>query len=192
MTEVIPSVSENFSLIRGGPFRRVVSLIGPANNARLRVINRALIGVFICWVPLIVPAFSQGLAFGNKVTIPLLKDYAVHLRFLLALPILILAETLIDRRWQSLAQEFLRTGLVGKDTADKYDAAIERISRLADSVLPELAMLLLAYAAPVLCASFWFRRASRRPPSARRVLARQTLSPITLRLPDDRQTAAWT
>jgi hypothetical protein len=98
MNETFSSVVETFSLTAGGPFHRIISLIGHGNSERQRVINRALFAMLICWVPLLVLAFLQGLALGGRVTVPFLKDYAVQLRFLVALPILILAETPIDRR----------------------------------------------------------------------------------------------
>ncbi len=149
MTEPISFVAENFSLTGGGPFHRIISLIGPARSERQRVINRALFAVLICWAPLLALAFLQGLAISGKVTVPFLKDYAVQLRFLVALPILILAETPIDRRWRSLAHEFVKSGLIRREEAGNYDAVIERLSRLRDRILPEIAMLFVAYAAPI-------------------------------------------
>jgi hypothetical protein len=151
MTEAIAlsPAAENFSLTRGGPFHRLISLIGPAHSERQKVLNRALFALLICWVPLLILSFVQGLAFGGKVAIPFLKDYAVHLRFLVALPILILAETPIDRRWRGLVQEFLKSGLVGQDESSNYDALLEKLSCLRDRALPEIAMLAIAYSAPI-------------------------------------------
>jgi hypothetical protein len=149
MTVVLSNAAENFSVIRGGPFHRVLELIGPANNERQRVISRALVAVLICWLPLLVLALAQGLALGPNITMPFLKDYAVQLRFLVALPILILSETPIDRGWRDLAQEFLRTGLIPSSEAADFDRVIQRLGRLRDFPLPEIAMLVLAYAAPL-------------------------------------------
>jgi hypothetical protein len=115
MSDVYSSVAENFSLTRGGPFHHLLTLIGYAGSERKQVLHRAVIGTFLCWVRLLVLTFAQGLAVGTKVRIPFLLDHAVHLRFLMALPILILAETPIDRRWNILVREFLKSGLVGKD-----------------------------------------------------------------------------
>jgi len=149
MSGALPTAAENFSIIRGGPFHRVLELIGPANNERQRVINRALVAVLICWLPLLVLSFVQGIAFDSNVAIPFLRDYAVHLRFLVALPILILSETPIDRRWRDLAQEFLRTGLITTAEAPSFDRLMLRIARLRDFPLPEIIMLALAYVPPL-------------------------------------------
>jgi hypothetical protein len=149
MIDVTSPIAENFSLTRGGPFHRVISLIGPAHSEHHRVVNRALLATCICWLPLLVLAFLQGLAFPPKVKVPFLLDYAVHLRFLIALPILILAESAIDRRWNILAQEFLRSGLVEREEIPEYETVIQKITRLRDRAFPELVMLVIAYSAPI-------------------------------------------
>lgn len=143
------TVSENFSLIRGGPFHRVLAALGQSSDERRKVVVRAIAAVTLCWLPLLILSLVLGVAFGTKVRIPFLFDYVVHLRFLIALPILILAESSIDRRWRTLAGQFVRTGLVRNEEIEKFEAIIERITRLRDSVFPELLMLPLAYAAPL-------------------------------------------
>jgi hypothetical protein len=74
----------------------------------------------------------------------------VHVRFLIALPILVVAESAIDGRWRTIVLEFLRSGLVGRNKTAPYEAIIEKVTRLRDSALPELALLGLAYLAPLL------------------------------------------
>jgi hypothetical protein len=149
MIDVTSPIAESFSLTRGGPFHRLISLVGPAHSERRRVINRALIATLLCWFPLVAFSFLQGLALPPKVTVPFLYDYAVHLRFLIALPILILAESAIDRRWNILAQEFVRSGLVEKNEISNYETVIQKITRLRDRALPEVVMLVVAYSAPI-------------------------------------------
>jgi hypothetical protein len=149
MSDVDSPIAESFSLTRGGPFHRLLTLLGHAGSERRQVINRALFGTLVCWVPLLILSFVQGLAVGTKVRIPFLLDYAVHLRFLIALPILILAKSPIDRRWCILVLEFLRSGLVGRDETASFEGIIEQITHIRDRVLPEIAMLVLAYLAPL-------------------------------------------
>ena len=91
----------------------------------------------------------QGLAIGTRIKVPFVFDYAVHLRFLIALPILILAESPVDSRWQTIILEFLRAGLVDKIERLRYEAVLQKIMRLRDRGLPEIAMLVLAYLAPL-------------------------------------------
>jgi hypothetical protein len=148
--DVNSSVAENFSLTRGGPFYRLMYIFGLVENKHNQVVKRALLGIVLCWFPLLVLTLIQGLAVGSKVRVPFLLDYGVHVRFLVALPILVLAESGIDGRWRSIVLEFLRSGLVDRSNTATYEAIIDKVTRLRDSALPELAMLGLAYLAPLL------------------------------------------
>ena len=96
--------------------------LGFAGDERQLVVRRALLAVLITWLPLFVLSVMAGQAFGHQVKIPFLRDFAVNVRFLIALPILILAESGIDRRWRILVLEFLKSKLV----ADEDVAARER------------------------------------------------------------------
>jgi len=96
-------------------------------------------------VPLLFFALAQDLAFGDKVAIPFFKDYAAQLRFLVALPILLLAEIPIDHRWQTVAQEFLTSGVVIQDEIPHYHAITNGLMQLRNRYLPEILILVLAY-----------------------------------------------
>jgi hypothetical protein len=91
----------------------------------------------------------QGLAWGRQIKIPFLRDIAVNVRLLIAVPILILAESGIDRRWRTLVVEFLRSELVKEKTLPSFEAVLERTMRWRDRVLPE-ALLAVATIFPSL------------------------------------------
>jgi hypothetical protein len=145
MDEIRSSLAENFSLTRGGPFYRLQVRWGRREGEHERVILRALLATIVAWLPMLILSLVQGLAFGSQVKVPFLHDIGVNVRFLVALPILILAESTIDKRWRILVLEFLRSGLLRKPELPAFEAVIEKINRLRDHVLPETVMLLLAY-----------------------------------------------
>ena len=113
MSEIESSLAENFSITRGGPLHWLLVRIGQADDERQRVVRRAVGAALVSWLPLLVLALIQGQAYGTQIKIPFLRDLAVNVRFLIAVPILILAESGIDRRWHILVLQFLRSGLVG-------------------------------------------------------------------------------
>jgi hypothetical protein len=130
---------------RGGPFYRIVTRIFRDAPERERVEHRAIVATAIAWLPLLVLCIAQGLAFGHTVRIPFLRDFAANVRFLVALPIFILAEYKIDRRWHKLVLEFLRSGLVHENQVQIFDSVLEKILRLRDRFTPELILVVLAY-----------------------------------------------
>jgi hypothetical protein len=139
------SVAENFSLTRGGPLHWLQVRLGWSGTERERVVRRALLTTLLTWLPLFIFSLIQGLAYGKQVRIPFLLDFAVNVRFLVALPILILAESRIDQKWRTLVLQFLRSGLVNEAELPSFEAVIEKITRLRDRLLPEAVMLLLSY-----------------------------------------------
>jgi hypothetical protein len=145
MTEIHSSVAENFSLTRGGPLYWLQVRFGRAPNERSRVIRRTLFAIAGTWVPLLVFSLIQGSAYGKQLQIPFLRDFAVNVRFLIAMPILILSESSIDRQWRIIVVHFLRAGLVSNAELPSFEALIQGITRLRDRVLPEAIMLVVAY-----------------------------------------------
>ena len=145
MVEPKSSLAENFSITGGGPLHRLLARLGYAGNERQPIVRRALLAVLITWLPLLILSLMQGEAYGLGIRIPLLRDFAVNVRFLIALPILILAESGIDRTWRILLREFLRSGLVGEKELSSFEALIERNNRLRDRVLPETLLMVAAF-----------------------------------------------
>jgi hypothetical protein len=99
----------------------------------------------VTWLPLLVLSLLHGEAYGTQVKIPFLKDLAVNVRFLIAVPILFLAELGIGRKWRTLVLQFLRSGLVTGKELPSFEAVIERTTGLREGVLPEALLLLAAF-----------------------------------------------
>jgi hypothetical protein len=135
---------EAFSITRGGPLHWLVVRLGNAGDERRRVLRRALFAVLITWLPLLIFSLSQGLAWGRQIKIPFLRDLAVNVRLLVTIPILILAESRIDRRWHTLVTEFLSSELVGEKTLPSFEAVINRTIGWRDRVLPEIILAVAA------------------------------------------------
>ena len=80
---------EDFSLIVGGPmfqFFRRAYLTGDGLELLRR---RIAILVLISWLPPLVISSFEGHAWGSSVNLTFLKDIDAHVRFLIALPLVI-------------------------------------------------------------------------------------------------------
>ena len=143
--ELHSTVTENFSLTRGGPFYRCQCRLGAAREERSHVARRAVLAVALTWLPLLLLSAAQGLALAKEVRIPFLRDFAVNARLLVALPLLIMSEVAIDERLRSAVNHFLKSGLVTETTLPAFEAVIERVTRLRDRVVPEVVLLVLAF-----------------------------------------------
>lgn len=149
MTELHSKLADNFSLTQGGPMHRVLLRLGYEGDERGLVVSRAVFVVLFTWLPLLILSLVQGVAYGHAVHIPFLRDFVVNIRFLIALPILILAESGIDNAWRTMVREFLKSGLVDAAELPAFESVIEKSNKLRDRLLPELVMILIAYSAPL-------------------------------------------
>jgi hypothetical protein len=109
------------------------------------VARRALAATALTWLPLLLLSAVQGLALGKNLQVPFLLDFAANVRFLIALPLLIVSEVGIDRRLRVTVNHFLKSGLVKEADLPSFEAVIERVTRLRDRVFPEIVMLVVAY-----------------------------------------------
>jgi len=154
-----------FSLAPGGPVDRLQARLHLRQPERPRLLARAAAIALITWVPLLVFAWTHP---DPRVDVSFLSDIFVHVRFLIVVPLLILAEGPIGMHSRLAAMQFLKSGLVRDEDAAAYDAAIQRGTRLVDSWLAELCILALSatlvwlsvHTAVAEPAVFWYERAS--------------------------------
>ncbi len=135
----------DFSLVLGGPlfqlFRRA-HLTGDALEMSNR---RVLIAAGITWVPLLLLALVSGHALGDSVSIPFLLDVETHVRYLVALPILIAAELIVHRRLSPAVRQFVERRIVRPEELPKFQQAIDSTLRLRNSVWIEVALIVFVY-----------------------------------------------
>ena len=87
-----PPALEDFSIFVGGPVYDFLLRIGLVRLGFPNILRRIVVLVAVTWLPLLLLSLKDGFAFGHQVRIPLLYDFSMYGRFLLGLPLLILAE----------------------------------------------------------------------------------------------------
>jgi hypothetical protein len=134
----------DFSLVLGGPLYQLwrrMFLAGPT----LELLTRRMIGIpTIAWLPLLILSAYEGFAIRG-VPVPFLYDFAVHARYLVAVPILLLAEVLVHQRLRLVVRQFVEAGLVTAETLPGFQAAIAGAMRLRNSLIVEVAMAVFAF-----------------------------------------------
>ena len=137
----------DFSLVQGGPLFQLLRrshLTGDdLELMRLRIIVISM----LAWLPLLVLSALEGKALGGNVAVPFLVDVEVHVRFLVALPLLIAAELVVHRRMRFVVNQFLDRNLIPKGAMKRFDSAIASLFRLRNSMLAEVLLIALVYVA---------------------------------------------
>ena len=136
---------DDFSLVLGGPLYQLWRRTRLTGNALQLLSRRLIVGTLLTWFPLLLLSIAAGTAWGDSVKLPFLHDIEQHIRLLLALPLLIVAELVVHQRLRPVARQFLERGLIPDAARAKFDAAVASAMRLRNSVTAELLLLVFVY-----------------------------------------------
>jgi hypothetical protein len=137
--------TQNFSLVLGGPLFQLLRRTHMADDALELVRQRVLVITLAAWLPLLALAALEGHLLGRSVAVPFLLDLEVHIRFLVAVPMLIIAELVVHRRLRPITRAFLDRKIIPEASATRFDEAIRAAFRLRNSVAAELLLIALVY-----------------------------------------------
>ena len=138
-----------FSLVSGGPAHGLQQRLRLVDPESFHPVRRVVVSILLTWVALLVLSAAQGLAIGGGVKIPFLYDYAAYARFLIAIPVLIVAEGFIAPRIAGVIAHFGRSGLISESDRPAYETALDRALRMRDSALAEAVLFALACASAI-------------------------------------------
>ncbi len=134
---------DDFSLVLGGPlfqfFLRARLTTDTLNWVKRRVI---VISLFT-WLPLLVLSMLSGDAAGGGSKVPFFYDIDVHVRFLVALPLLLVAELVVHQRIRLTVGQFIERGIVPAQAQPEFKALIDSAMRLRNSIVIEVLLIVL-------------------------------------------------
>jgi hypothetical protein len=133
------------SFVRGGPSHHLALRLGFEPPSARRRALKVLLLILVTWVPLLLFSLVDGDAFGGRVAVPLLRDPVIYSRFLFVVPLLALAEVVVERSLSTQARYFLESGIVPEREHPRFQSAKAEVTRLRNAVAVELAILVLAF-----------------------------------------------
>ncbi len=142
--------AEDFSLILGGPLYQLFRRAHLSGDGLELLRRRIVFLMALCWLPLLVLAAWEGHAWGGGIRVPFLLDIDVHVRFLVTLPLLVLAELVVNQRMKPVLRQFWARGLVAEGSRARFDAAVAGALRLRNSIVAEVLLLAFVYGVGVL------------------------------------------
>jgi hypothetical protein len=138
-------LQQDFSLVLGGPFYQLLRRTHLSGSALEQLRGRTLTAVAVTWLPLLLLALASGEALGGKAGLPFLYDVEVHVRFLAALPLLIVAELIVHQRMRLVVRRFIERRLIPDAALPRFDEAIAAAFRLRNAFAPELVFVAFVY-----------------------------------------------
>jgi hypothetical protein len=108
--------------------------------------RRIVVITLVAWLPLLLLSMLGGHLLAGTVRLPFLYDIEAHVRLLVALPVLIVAELIVHSRIRMVVKAFLARRIVRQQDVSKFLAAIDSATRLRTSVPVELGLLVFVFA----------------------------------------------
>ncbi len=124
--------------------------LGLVTPDELNVGRRALLVVLIGWLPLVLLTIAQTALLGGDGIDSLLRETGVHARYLIAAPLLIVAEAQCATYLTTTVRHFVDTGLVPDERRGAFHAAVASTRRLLSSNAAEITVFVLGYLVMVL------------------------------------------
>jgi hypothetical protein len=141
---------DEFSVVLGGPLFQIVRRAYLSGDA-LELLSRRLVAIsLLAWLPLLLLSTLGGRLWGDAVTVPFMKDLEVHVRFLVVLPLLILAELVVHQRMRPVVRQFLERDLIPDISRARFDGAVSAALSLRNSVAAEVVIIAFVYVFGVL------------------------------------------
>jgi hypothetical protein len=137
----IPEPTEEVSLVRGGPFYRIQKGIRLLTAQGWNLGPRILLAVGIGWVPLVILT----LLFKSGTIVDLLRDYTVNVRMLIAVPVLLFGQVVMENVFRMIVHHIRAADLLPSSEQVKMDRTIGHLLRLRDSFVAEAIIVLIAY-----------------------------------------------
>ncbi len=141
---------DDFSLVVGGPLYQLFRRASLSTEGLGLVGRRVVTVILIAWVPLVALSALQAGLIGPGHGTPFIKDIGYQLRFLIVMPLLIVAEVIVHRRMRPIVAQFRLRGLVRPDQEARFAAALDQAARWRNSAAAEIILLIVVYATGIL------------------------------------------
>ena len=137
--------AEDFSLVLGGPLFQFFIRARLSTDTLGLIKQRLIFFSLFTWLPLLLLSVWTGDAAGGASKVPFFYDVEVHVRFLLALPLLLLAELMVHQRIRLVVWQFVERGIVTAQARPAFEAIIGSAMRLRNSMVIEITLIVLVW-----------------------------------------------
>lgn len=101
--------------------------------------------VLFCWLPLLVLSLANGNFWTGSVQGSFITSVEAQSRFLISLPILILAEPFVNGKLRKTLKQFLDAGLIPSDRIEEFHTIVKRKTRILQNPWVDLLLLAICY-----------------------------------------------
>jgi hypothetical protein len=144
--ETLPVDPPEFSLVLGGALFQICRRRGLSGEALERIYRLAILLTLIAWLPLLLLSIMEGHAIRSAgIQVPFLHDIEANVRFLVALPVLVLADLVVQQRVSPLIRRFTDRRIIEVRDLPAFAKAVNSAKRVRDLVFVEVILLVGVY-----------------------------------------------
>lgn len=136
--------TETFRISTGGLIYRFFTHTHIQNPLGYFTRSRVLLLIAASWLPLFLLAALEGNLYNKSLDLPFIFDLKPHVRYLIVLPLLIVADSFIDPLVSFVLQSIRNSGILGSEDKTKYVIAVEKLSQRKDSILADIIILIFS------------------------------------------------
>ena len=135
----------DFSLAEGGALDRFLRWARLSAELSGEAKRRMIVIALLAWLPLLLFSAADGNMLGAGMSVPFFLDVEVHVRLLVALPLLIFAEVEVHRRIPPLLRQFPERGLIPGSAVKGFEAALVSAKRVRDSFFADAMLVCMVF-----------------------------------------------
>ena len=139
-------IHDDFSLVLGGPLFQFFIRAHLDTDTFGLIKRRVLVISLLTWLPLLLLSLLFD-GTGGPSKVAFFYDMDVHVRFLLALPLLLVAELVVHQRIKPIVRQFVERGIIPPQARQEFEAVIGSAMRLRNSIVIEVLLIVLVLSA---------------------------------------------
>ena len=143
-----------FSLI-DDPLLRLQRALRLTPRKGFGAVRRALAAMVVTWVPIVVWAATSGHLNAADRSDPFLRHLGIHVRCLIAIPLMILSEPVANWVIGAIVGNFVPSGLIRPEDRERFHAVIQSVERWRDSIVLWGVLLLTIVLRTVVIGRVW-------------------------------------
>ena len=134
-----------FSLSTGGLLHIIQRWMRGPESADFPILKQIFLAILLLWLPLVLLSLFEGSLTGTNVAKPLFADIVPHVRFLIAMPLLLMADIAIDPAVRTASHSLETSGVLPDTEQPGFQSAREKLNRARDSVWSDVVIIVLAF-----------------------------------------------
>lgn len=126
-------------------YNRMIAKAGISGKSMKAQLIRAVIPMAVCWIPMAVFTALKGTFLTGDITTSFITSLDTQARFLVSMPIFIIAEKLVTPKLELILNQFMNSGIVSREDHKEFLHIIQKRTSFLKSHWTDLAVFIICY-----------------------------------------------